>query len=1335
MPTPVPTARQCLTEEAAAALDEAVSVARRRSHPQTTSLHALFALLHLPSSSALSDACSRARNAAYSPRLQLRALDLCFSAALDRLPSSSSSSSTAADAADKHPPISNSLMAAIKRSQANQRRHPDAFHFFHHHHHPHPHPHPHPPPPSSSAAPSATSPTSISCVKVELQQLILSILDDPVVSRVFGEAGFRSCDVKLAIVRPPVMRFQRPRRPPLFLCNFDEADGVFGSSSSSRRRSFSFPFAATAAGDDNWRRIGEVMGRSKGKNPLLVGEFAGEAARGFAASVLDTAGVLPGDLIGNLRFVSLESEVAEFVGSGSGSEVLLRSRIDDLHRMLETCGVLLSFGDLKVLLVGSNGGAVMDRVSFVVSQFTKLLDQNRAKFWLIGATANYETYLNFLNSFPSIEKDWDLQLLPITSSLTSPSSVNGGLPSRPPSSEVVTATGEVSNTNFHSRRHSFVRHLRASIPDLLRATSSPCAHSPSSGAFSSFKHQTVVEEARSSLMMSRSALVAVGGGGGGDGRASSMVSSLVAEDRRESETGEGVPLSWRAGESTIILLGGGAEKRNLDLHPSVNFEGQECMKKRNPAKVTLHKAAGVEVGARDLVDGGGDDFKASIRGGVVPSMVSPERDGVEPFSSSGPYQSVSRCRACNDKYEQEVSTIVSGGCSRSVADQFQESVPSWLQMAEVNANSNLNIAKAKDDGTTLNAKIAGLQRKWSDICRRLNHRPSVSISEAGCYQVRPPMFHGTTGFPFAVKVDNHISSSVNAVVKGTACESVFPIMSTGLQKFPLMEKGIPKPVVSKARSDNSASELEGRLSKSEGLQLQSYQLPECSTSRLSNPSHNMSPSSPVSVATDLGLGTIYAPSSTEELNKPSFQAHKERLMDISGCLPSKVDMLNSNILNPSIRSSSGCSPDLNSQVELKDFKALNKCLVEKVGRQDEVIHVISQIIARCRTGNDERRRRSSTRQDIWFSFVGPDRIAKKKIAVALAEIIFGGRHNLICVDLSPHDGSTHSNTVLDCHEISSYDVRYRGKTVVDIIADEIIKKPPSVVFLENIDKADLLAQRSLSQAITTGKFQDTHGREISIHNSIFLTTVRVLKDNKENASFEKDLAKFKEERISEARRMEMQILIDCIPEVKFMGDSSSKVRVASRKGSFELNKRKRSGIGDLEGHDEKLESMKPPLKTSKCLDLNLPIEEMEQECSDSKSSDSECISENSKLWLEDLVDQMDGTLLFKPFDFDALANNILKEISSVLTSTVRSEVLLEIDYEVMEQLLAAAWISNGISAIKDWLERILGGCLTEAQKRHSLNSSRTLLKLQSCEGKYVKDLAPGVCLPARIPLN
>ncbi|GAB4859939.1 Protein SMAX1-LIKE 6 [Ancistrocladus abbreviatus] len=164
-----------MKDEAARALDDAVSVARRRNHAQTTSLHVVSAFLSLPSS-ILREACSRARSSAYSPRLQFRALELSVGVSLDRLPCSKNQN-------DEAPPISNSLMAAIKRSQANQRRQPEMYHL-------------------NQIQIQNGNPMSISSIKVELKQFVLSILDDPIVSRVFGEAGFRSCDIMLAIIHP-----------------------------------------------------------------------------------------------------------------------------------------------------------------------------------------------------------------------------------------------------------------------------------------------------------------------------------------------------------------------------------------------------------------------------------------------------------------------------------------------------------------------------------------------------------------------------------------------------------------------------------------------------------------------------------------------------------------------------------------------------------------------------------------------------------------------------------------------------------------------------------------------------------------------------------------------------------------------------------------------------------------------------------------------------------------------------------------------------------------------------------------------------------------------------
>jgi len=132
--------------------------------------------------------------------------------------------------------------------------------------------------------------------------LILSILDDPVVSRVFAEAGFRSSDIKLAILRP-LPHLLRSRAPPIFLCNLSEPP----------RR---FPFFSGIGEEEDGeslRRIGEVLVRSKGRNPVLIGACASDALRRFVEAVeKGREGVLPLELSG-LRVVCVggkEGDVA-----------------------------------------------------------------------------------------------------------------------------------------------------------------------------------------------------------------------------------------------------------------------------------------------------------------------------------------------------------------------------------------------------------------------------------------------------------------------------------------------------------------------------------------------------------------------------------------------------------------------------------------------------------------------------------------------------------------------------------------------------------------------------------------------------------------------------------------------------------------------------------------------------------------------------------------------------------------------------------------------------------------------------------------------------------------
>ncbi|KAL3645312.1 hypothetical protein CASFOL_010492 [Castilleja foliolosa] len=153
---------QSLTTETATVVKQAISLARRRGHAQVTPLHVAIAMLSCPSSGLFKRACLQT----HSHPFQSKALDLCFNVALNRLPTSSGP--LLGPHSHHLPSLSNALVAAFKRAQAHQRR--------------------------GSVEHGQQQP--VLALKIEVQQLVISILYDPSVSRVMREAGFSSAQVR-----------------------------------------------------------------------------------------------------------------------------------------------------------------------------------------------------------------------------------------------------------------------------------------------------------------------------------------------------------------------------------------------------------------------------------------------------------------------------------------------------------------------------------------------------------------------------------------------------------------------------------------------------------------------------------------------------------------------------------------------------------------------------------------------------------------------------------------------------------------------------------------------------------------------------------------------------------------------------------------------------------------------------------------------------------------------------------------------------------------------------------------------------------------------------------
>jgi ATP-dependent Clp protease ATP-binding subunit ClpA len=136
-----------LGEEAVGVVQQAVSLAWRCGHAQVTPLHIASAMLSAESTAGvLRAACVRTQ----SNPLQHDVLELCLDVALDRLAVARPASAHRGARVD--PALSNAFLAALKRAHAHRRQGEGG----------------------------------------ELEQLVLSILDDPSIDRVMRAAGFSS---------------------------------------------------------------------------------------------------------------------------------------------------------------------------------------------------------------------------------------------------------------------------------------------------------------------------------------------------------------------------------------------------------------------------------------------------------------------------------------------------------------------------------------------------------------------------------------------------------------------------------------------------------------------------------------------------------------------------------------------------------------------------------------------------------------------------------------------------------------------------------------------------------------------------------------------------------------------------------------------------------------------------------------------------------------------------------------------------------------------------------------------------------------------------------------
>ena len=156
---------------------------------------------------------------------------------------------------------------------------------------------------------------------------------------------------------------------------------------------------------------------------------------------------------------------------------------------------------------------------------------------------------------------------------------------------------------------------------------------------------------------------------------------------------------------------------------------------------------------------------------------------------------------------------------------------------------------------------------------------------------------------------------------------------------------------------------------------------------------------------------------------------------------------------------------------------LEKHLNARVIGQSHALEAISQRIRTARANLDDPGKPVGV-----FLLVGPSGVGKTETALALSDLMFGGEHNMITINMSEFQ---------EAHTVSTLKGSppgYVGYGEGGVLTEAVRRKPYSVVLLDEVEKAHPDVLELFFQVFDKGKMEDGEGREIDFKNTIIILT-------------------------------------------------------------------------------------------------------------------------------------------------------------------------------------------------------------------------------------------------------
>ncbi|KAL3643112.1 hypothetical protein CASFOL_013927 [Castilleja foliolosa] len=1227
------TIQQTLTPEAAEVLNNSIAEASRRNHGQTSPLHVAATLLASPTG-LLSQACIRSHPNSSHP-LQCRALELCFSVALERLQT--------AQNADADPPISNALMAALKRAQAHQRR----------------------------GCPEQQQ-QPLLAVKVELEQLIISILDDPSVSRVMREASFSSPAVKATIEQSlnnnPNSRSSHPHHNSTSNVSFGSGFGGIAP------RLLSNPGQLMTPAAQPQSPAAPLTNRNMYLNPRLqqgaaaqIGNPKGEDTP-VAQQRFPAVSLADRNMYFNPR---LQQGASGSIGNPKGEETpatqqqsaapQLANRNMYLNTRLQQ-GASGSIGNTK----GEETPAAQPQSAAPQLANRNMYLNTRLQQGATGQIGNSKGEETPVAQLPS----------PALPSANQPMYLNPRLQQGP--------TGQIGNPKGDDVKKVFdIMSKSKKRNPVLVGDSEPEA------VAKELLRKIENKEFLDDVNLKNVEIISLEKGLLSDkNQIASKINELGGAIESRIRNGGVIldlgDLKWLVEQPWGSSFGGAQQQKSpvvsetgrmavmeitklLERFDGAADEGgnklwligtatcetyMRCQVYHSTMETDWNLQA-VPITSRSPLPGmfprlGTERSLSNSMGSLNPLLKatpSPLPALTNRISeNSDPAQKPTFCPQCSENYEKELAKIaaIEKSLSEAKQDPTRPSLPQWLQNAKLNSSDakTPNVSQVKDQGLLSKAKTQELQKKWRDTCLYLHHSFHQST--------RPDK----TGLP------------------------ALSMAKTGLPTLSMNKTGLPTLSMPSLYNPNLPvhrpfqPKLQAMKPLGAALQLNTNQVTSQPAAALLAKSPPTSP-----VRTELVLGT----------KRPDTVPEKaeDQAKDLLGCISSEPQ---AKVLEK-----------FSNSLDADTYKKLLKGLMERAWWQAEAASAVASAITRCRLGNGKRRG-SKSRGDIWLLFTGPDRVGKKKIAFALADEVCGASPVIICLGTRRED--------------EDIDMSFRGMTAINRIAEAVRRNPFAVIMLNDIDEADMLVRGNIKRAIERGRLTDSHGREVGLGNAVFIVTG--------------DWSTVNTEAVREGQFVDEKKLASTASGSWQLGlivrERSAKRRANWSHDGNRQTRPRREATGSL--------SLDLNLAAAYAEDDRNDGSHNSSDLTIEHEDDLGPVDGQFSITSvpHELVNNVDDSIVFKPVDSSFVRREIKKTIAVKFAMAVDENLPIEIGDDVLEKILGGLWHDR--TSLAEWIEHVVGPSFDELLKTRLPSSGdrsgsvvRLVVESDSCDRSKTKDNA------------